>query len=384
MKTCLVITWFYDQQIGYLDFVYRIKSLARHYDVTVVSQRDLPEKEFEGISARFVTLSVAQNLLPGKLSYFFAVKNYLRSNQVDIVFTLSVALAFFSCFLKKYPLAMYWNEHPLHLYPRQEKGLLGPVKQIKNALMRFLAFRGAKQASCVMPIGEILAADLISKGVASSKVVMIYMGVDDTFRRLPDKEKRTCLTDNNRPLRLIYTGSVKAERGRDIMLEAVVAANRDEVRAELIIVGASEEQHRICYQRAEELRILSFVKIYNRIPGYEIPGWLSQVDAGICIWSTEYEYWQFNPPTKLFEYLAAGLPVLANNIRTHTSYIRHRHNGLIFNYDSASLAEQIIHLWQKKNEHERLADNAWEDGGKYVWSEIEPFFLASIAKCHSA
>lgn len=384
MKTCLIVTWFYDQQIGYLDFVYRIKSLTRHYDVTVVSQRALTEKEFEGLSARFVTLPVKQNILPAKLNYLFSVKSYLNANRVDIVFTLSVALAFFSCFLRKYPLAMYWNEHPLHLYPRQEKGLLGPVKQIKNALMRFLAFRGAKLASCVMPIGEILAGDLIDKGISSDRVAMIYMGVDDMFRNLIEKERSFFSTDNKRPLRLIYTGSVKAERGRDIMLEAVAAANRDEPHAELIIVGASEEQHRLCYRKAEELRILSFVKIYKRVPGYEIPAWLSQVDAGICIWSNEYEYWQFNPPTKLFEYLAAGLPVLASNIRTHTSYIRHWHNGLIFDYDSSSLAEQIIDLWQRQNEHERLVANAWQDGGKYLWSELEPFFLASIEKCHSA
>ena len=87
---------------------------------------------------------------------------------------------------------------------------------------------------------------------------------------------------------------------------------------------------------------------------------------------------RFNPPTKLFECLAAGLPVLASNIRTHTRYITNWQNGLIFEYDGQDLARKLVELSERRIDLARMRECAAATGRKYLWSVVEPRFLDAI------
>lgn len=198
------------------------------------------------------------------------------------------------------------------------------------------------------------------------------MGVDDSFDGValdsPDKAPA-------KNLRLLYTGSVHKDRGRDIMIEAIAQARADGVPVQLTIVGADPEQLSYCRQYVARLGVQDAVHVVGRVPGSEIPSYIGRADAGLCIMADK-PYWRFNPPTKLFEYLVAGLPVLASDINTHTHYISHWGNGLIFEYDAVSLAKAIGTLWQCRDELPALKMRAYESGRPYLWSRIEPEFLA--------
>ena len=115
------------------------------------------------------------------------------------------------------------------------------------------------------------------------------------------------------------------------------------------MIGASAEQMAYCERRVEELGIERHVRVLPRVAGEVIPSLLAGADLGVCIWE-DRKYWRFNPPTKLFEYLVAGLPVLASDICTHTRYITDWVNGRIFRYSAASFAEAITELWVRRAE----------------------------------
>jgi glycosyltransferase involved in cell wall biosynthesis len=115
------------------------------------------------------------------------------------------------------------------------------------------------------------------------------------------------------------------------------------------------------------------------VPGLEVPGYFARADAGLCLWE-DLPWYRFNPPTKLFEYLVAGLPVLASNIRTHTEYIRDGHNGLVFDYSAAGLARAIERLWQQRASLADLKQRARASSDAYLWPAIEPAFLHSVQK----
>ncbi len=146
--------------------------------------------------------------------------------------------------------------------------------------------------------------------------------------------------EQDAPLELIYVGSVSKARGRDVMLEALAIANRERCIARLTLVGASDAELAYCRDYASRLGIADAVRVQGRIAGDAVPACLRGADAGLCLWE-DLPWWRFNPPTKLFEYLVAGLPVLASDIRTHTAYVAEGHNGFIFSYDSNSLARTI-------------------------------------------
>jgi glycosyltransferase involved in cell wall biosynthesis len=225
-----------------------------------------------------------------------------------------------------------------------------------------------------MPIGEAHRDDLLIHGCRENQLHMLYMGVDQQFSA--DTLSPPPL-ENNAPLRLIYVGSVQKDRGRDVMLEAIALANQASKIAHLTIVGTTEEQSAYCHQASKQLGISNSVTICGRVPGFEIPAYFNKADIGLCLWE-DLPWYRYNPPTKLFEYLVAGLPVLASNIRTHTQYVEDGVNGQIFEYDSTSLAQALNKLWINRADLPKMKLHAKDTSTAYLWQTIEPKFLSSV------
>lgn len=373
--TCIVVTWFHQNQPGFLDFSYRIRALSKHFAVTVVSRAPLTQEELLVPEANYFVIPTNDSSKRSLALYVFRVARYIRRLRPRLVVHLGSHTAAAVLLTPSQNSAVYWNEHPAH-YLLQWSWRKRPFKALTNVVLRSATYRGAVRAQVAMPIGEAHYEDLIAHGASPDRLRLIHMGVDRGFR-LPEKLS-DAMVMSEKPLHLVYTGTVAHERGRDVMLEALALANRGEVRARLTIIGASPEQASYCRERGNALGIAEHLEILPRVPGHRIPSLLANADLGVCIWEDRV-YWRFNPPTKLFEYLVAGLPVLASNIRTHTQYITDWGNGRIFDYSPESLAERIVELWARRSELPLLKRNAAASGEKYLWERIEPEFVRAVA-----
>lgn len=373
MRECIVITRFSRDQPGFLDFSYRIAALARHYRVTVVSDFPLSQTELirPGIDCMVLPGGESRS---GWLRYLWECGRLLRSRQPHCAVLLHSAVAPVALLAGDVGTAVYWNEHPTHFAAAPQR--LAPFRWLLRFGVRWLAFQGARRASVVMPIGEAHNDDLLQHGCTPQRVRLVHMGVDAAFDAAAVAVSGA---GRDTPLSLIYAGTVSKARGCDLMLEALAIANRHGCVAKLTLVGAGEESMRHCRQRAQALGLADEVEVVGRVPGSEIPGWLARADAGLCLWE-DRPWWRFNPPTKLFEYLVAGLPVLASDIRTHTAYITDGHNGFVFRYDSNSLAAAILRLWHRRADLPGLKRQARASGEPYMWPRIEPVFLQTVAE----
>jgi glycosyltransferase involved in cell wall biosynthesis len=200
------------------------------------------------------------------------------------------------------------------------------------------------------------------------------MGVADWFA---DRHPAGTLPGSTKPLRVVYTGVVHVDRGRDVMISAVALARQAGLEVQLTIIGASPQQALDCQHRAEQHGVADTVTVLPRVPGDQVPRHLANADFGLCIWADK-PYWRFNPPTKLFEYLVAGLPVMASNIRTHTAYLNDGQDGYIFDYDAASLAAAFGRASAQRTLWSGMRQAAAQRGAQYKWSEIEPAFLGTL------
>jgi glycosyltransferase involved in cell wall biosynthesis len=369
-KHCVVITCFSENQPGFLDFSYRIHSLAKYYQLTIVSQDRLTQVELMIDGAEYVEMGRKSGKI-GWLTYLFKCAGYIRKQSPDVVMLLHSGASLISLMVGKIPTCLYWNEHPTNLI--QVSKNFSSIRNFIALTSHKLVFLGAKLSDLVMPIGEDHYNDLIQNHVDAKKIVMIYMGVSDQFQ-LNQKIKKH---EANQRINLIYIGTISKLRGRDVMLEAMAILAKKNISAHLTMVGANQEQLDFCKKRIQELRIADTVTVLGRVVGNKIPEYLAQADFGICLW--EQNIWnEFNPPTKLFEYLVAGLPVLASNIRTHTRYVQEWENGLIFDYNANSLASVISDLDKNKNKIKKLKMYAKLSSQQYLWSKLEPLFLDSM------
>jgi glycosyltransferase involved in cell wall biosynthesis len=374
MKRCVVITRFSRDQPGYLDFAYRIKALSRSYEVTLVSDHPLvvPEMAIEGVRHHVLPGGGGRQL--GWYRYLWNAAKFIKQQRPDCVILLHTMAAPLVHLLHGIPTALYWNECAIRLNPPTPTYL---VKRLyREWRHRYFFIEAARRADLVMPIGEAHYEDLLAQDCKPERTKLLYMGVDERFRGVSLKRTRRNVND---PIELIYTGTVQKERGRDVMIEATAMAIQAGVPVSLTMVGASPEQLDYCNAYARQLGIADAVTMHGRVSGYEIPAYIAQADAGLCIMEDQ-PWWRLNPPTKLFEYLVAGLPVLASDIRTHTQYITHGQNGLIFEYDSISLSRAIQELWERRAELPTFKQRAFESGTPYLWEHIEPVFLETIEK----
>ncbi len=370
LKKCIVVTCFDQNQPGYLDFSYRISSLAKDYQLTIVSLHKITQSEllFKNISYRVFTVGAGKF---GWITYLIKSAMFIRQQRPDVVLLLHSAAAPIVLLIGNIPTCLYWNEHPTNLVHLPTK--FAPIRRLVTLALHKLLFTSARKASLVMPIGEEHRDDLCKHNVEPKKIEMLYMGVSDQFLL----NQTTKENDTNQTVHLMYLGTVSKVRGRDVMLEAMSVLAKKNVGVHLTIVGANQEQLDYCKERILDLQIAGMVTVLGRVPGNQIPDYLIQADFGICLW--EQSIWnEFNPPTKLFEYLVAGVPVLASNIRTHTRYVQDWQNGLIFDYDAHSLAKVIIELDKNKNNIHAFKKHAAESGQRFLWSKLEPIFLASI------
>ena len=371
MRSCVVITRFAREQPGFLDFSYRIKALAKIFRLAVVSDFPLRHAELAIEGVEYIVLRGGEGRA-GWLRYIWECGRLLRSRHPQCAVLLHSAVAPVALLAPGIATAVYWNEHPTHFAAAPEH--VAPIRRITRYLARWLVFQGARTATVVMPIGEAHRDDLLAQGCIPQRVRLIYMGVDAAFdsAALSRAER-----EDGAPLELVYVGSISKDRGRDIMLEALALANREACIARLTLVGASDVELAYCREYARQIGVADAVRVRGRIPGAEIPACLQQADAGLCLWE-DRPWWRFNPPTKLFEYLVAGLPVLASDIRTHTAYVADGTNGFIFRYDSNSLAKAIGRMWQRRSELHHLKRQARASGEPHIWQRIEPDFLQTI------
>lgn len=366
----IVATWFYDEQPGFLDFKYRVAELAPQYRLTLVLRHKRFVQEFDDLDIEFLVLEEPTTGKSSLLRYCRRLAAAVRARRPAALLLLGSQLALARWLVgSSAPCLLYWNEHPTHFF--------GGQSRVKAALARMLvsaSFAAAARCAVVMPIGEALREDLLARGVPAARVHLLYMGVAADFER-----GAAAPPPRLPPLRLVYAGSISPERGRDVMLDGLALARRAGVPVRLTLIGATSEVQAFCATRARQLGLDDALEVLGRVPGHSIPAHLAQAHLGICIWE-DRPWWRFNPPTKLFEYLVAGLPVLASDIRTHTAYVQSGVNGWVFPYSAEGFAAALGAVWQRHAELPQWAEQARAGAQVYRWRDIGPAFVGLVRR----
>ncbi len=119
------------------------------------------------------------------------------------------------------------------------------------------------------------------------------------------------------PVELIYIGCTHYERNLSTFCRAMEGAAARGMDFRLTIIGDGTERDeldRLAAQSRGRIRVL------DPVPYREIPGCLGQAHVGILPFPDE-EKFRVSSAIKLFEYLAAGMPVLSTRIEPHVKVL---------------------------------------------------------------
>jgi glycosyltransferase involved in cell wall biosynthesis len=119
------------------------------------------------------------------------------------------------------------------------------------------------------------------------------------------------------PIHLIYVGRLDYERNLMSLCRAVEKANKEAMAFTLSLVGKGSE--RLALEQFV-LRTETRVRVLSVVAHDEVSSLLTEAHLGVLPFPNKKEF-QVSSPIKLFEYMAAGLPILATRIVCHTDVL---------------------------------------------------------------
>ena len=201
---------------------------------------------------------------------------------------------------------------------------------------------------------------------------------------LPDTETLLAIPFTARSDRIVYVGRVSRSRGSLRMIEAVQLLRERGLHVQLDIVGPVAEAHR------EEL----FAAIGRaRMPTVHLHGYMKPLDAwrvaagavaGLAVLEPEPNYVE-SFPTKMFEYMALGLPVIVSDFPLYREVVDGSACGVCIDpLDSAALAAALEQLLRDPAKAQELGRNGREAVEKrYRWDQqldaLEGFYRDNLA-----
>jgi glycosyltransferase involved in cell wall biosynthesis len=196
--------------------------------------------------------------------------------------------------------------------PEQLVGKYGALRAMDGVLRRLERLAIAR-SDLVLAVCEDLAAR--ARGYATKTPVDVVedvsllgdeaaSGVVENLRRgLPDGA-----------LLALYVGNLERYQGVDVMLEAL--AQLESPPLKFIAIGGTPESVAVYRARAAALGLGSTAVFLGARPVRELGAYLAQADLLVSPRLSGH-----NTPMKLYSYLAAGKPILATRIRSHTQVL---------------------------------------------------------------
>lgn len=170
------------------------------------------------------------------------------------------------------------------------------------------------------------------------------------------------------PIHLVYVGAILHERNLLPLCQAVEQANAEGMAFVLSLIG--DGAARVDLEKFA-LHIDGRIRIVPPVPHDQIPQWLAQAHVGVTsVFSLDQEIFQASSPIKLFEYMAAGLPILATRITCHTDVVR---NGkYVFWAEQADVPGLLAALrlvWQSRESLSKMGGQAAIAAQAWTWQK---------------
>jgi glycosyltransferase involved in cell wall biosynthesis len=169
---------------------------------------------------------------------------------------------------------------------------------------------------------------------------------------------------------IYYVGQLYPWKGAGLVLD--VAARVPEAR--VVVVGGQtnwtmdDPDIASLAARARELGVAERVTFRGHVPYEQVPAELAKAAVALLPLPDEPVARLFTSPLKLFDYMAAGVPIVASDLPSIREILRHERNALLARAgDPDAFAAAVARLLAEPELAARLGRQAWADVEQYGW-----------------
>lgn len=182
------------------------------------------------------------------------------------------------------------------------------------------------------------------------------------------------------PIELIYIGNMLAKRNLVPLSHAVIRATQAGMNLRLNLYGGGPAQRALAEVAAQSNGV---VHVHPPVPHQQVPELLAMAHVGVTsLPSTDDIKYQASSPVKLFEYMAAGMPMLSTKNVCHTEVVGD--GAYVFWTESPSeddLYRALETLWQHHAQLAHLGAQANAMAERWSWAAAARKLSDALLRC---
>jgi glycosyltransferase involved in cell wall biosynthesis len=233
----------------------------------------------------------------------------------------------------------------------------GAKKIFLKSFVKIIEKISCKFADKIITVTQTCKERLIARGVPEEKITLVLNTPnDDIFKLQPDR-KYYKISEN---ARLIYHGSVAERFGLHIAIDAMRIISKEIPGSKLFIYGGYNTSYgRFLIEKIKALQMEEIIILNGIISRDKIPDLLYNSDIGLVPYLSN-DYMNLALPTKAFEYIATGLPVVSSLLDDLSKTFSNDSISYVGENDPQQLAEKVIELCQNPEKRKSQAQKAYE------------------------
>jgi len=357
MKIAFVVKINFSSIISTTYHINILKFFSKHHKITILTNADSYLKK-QGIDADYVHIPSFTFPNISRLLINDNITNLkLKNIDYDMLVIWYDSLIFFN---QKKPVFRFVDICP---YQTFERFIKGDKKRIKWNLFFKIYLKSFKKSSFILTISPQMKQFLIEYGISKEKVQWLPHGVDlERFKIKPETKK-------TKEFILISPVQFLPNRGSDLIIKSMEKLSALDKNIKFISLGNGDKEFKKWNSTIKDMKLDNHILLNGIVDNKEMPKHLSNAHVGVSVLEIN-EYYNKSPPQKIFEYMAMGLPTIANDIPTHTDYIKDGYNGFIIN-SAEDLVEAVLKLKNDQKLYKKISENAKESAKRYDIKIVE-------------
>ena len=313
--------------------------------------KEIREEFFKGVRIYIIPRPLASslplkifNLISYRIKEYRSLINVLKEEKYDIIqvrySTFESLLALYVKNKFKIPFVFQYN------FP---KGIFKEYKSNKwqfyhgkfeNHLTKYIL----RKADLIFPISKWMKEELVKEGISESKMMPLPMGVNHgLFSTKKDGMEIREEYNLNDAQVIIYIGTMHKIRQPDIIIGAFSKVRKHKDNIKLLMVGEGDDKTNL-EELASRFGMKGDIIFIGQVPYFDVPDYIGAAD--ICLSPVPpLPIYKVSSPTKMFEYMAMGKPVVANEeIPEQKEVIEESGGGVLVKFEDRSFADGITEL----------------------------------------
>jgi glycosyltransferase involved in cell wall biosynthesis len=223
-------------------------------------------------------------------------------------------------------------------------------------IARFVEKLSCRFADKLITVSDVCKEILVDRGVHPDKITLVLNTPDQKIFKYDSEREYKII---NRGAKLIYHGTVAERMGLHIAMEAMKYLNEKIPGSILDIYGHYDNTYKIYLEKLiMELNLEGIVSLKGEYSQEVIYGFIKESDFGVVPYLDNI-YMNLCLSTKMFEYNASLLPVVASRLKAPVKIFTDDSIGYTEPGNARDMADKLINLCSDPAKRKTMAANAY-------------------------